>query len=101
MEERRKEGAYEPTSLAVGIARLQVGLGEVQIRGLHSVSCSKPSADAAQPVQADDQRIVAGELQQLADVDFGTPLHCLIIAGQVHVTEAEMLEAFKLKAEMQ
>lgn len=30
---------------------------------------------------ADDQLIVAGTMEELRDVDFGPPLHCLIIAG--------------------
>eukprot|EP00775_Hariotina_reticulata_P002686 gene2686-2987_t len=29
---------------------------------------------------ADDQQIVAGSMQQLLDVDFGPPLHCLVLA---------------------
>ncbi len=27
-------------------------------------------------------------------VDFGAPLHCLVLAGEVHVTEQEMLAAY-------
>ncbi|GLI62818.1 hypothetical protein VaNZ11_005568 [Volvox africanus] len=68
VEERRKEGAFSCTSLGVGIARLQ----------------------------ADDQLIVAGTLKQLLEVDFGAPLHCLVLAGDLHVTEREMLDFYMI-----
>lgn len=55
VEQKRGEGAYSQDTLCVGIARLG----------------------------APDQQIVAGSMQQLLDVDFGPPLHCLIIAGGV------------------
>lgn len=53
IEERRGGGAYGADTLCVGMSRLG----------------------------ADDQQIVAGSMQQLLDVDFGRPLHCLVIAG--------------------
>lgn len=54
IEQKRGEGAYSPETLAVGMSRLG----------------------------APDQQMVAGSMQQLLDVDFGPPLHCLIIAGE-------------------
>lgn len=59
VEERRGEGAYGPDTLAVGVAR----------------------------VGSESQRIVAGPLAALADVDFGPPLHSLVIAGETHPIE--------------
>lgn len=59
VEERRGEGAYGPETLAVGVAR----------------------------VGSESQRIVAGPLAALADVDFGPPLHSLVIAGDTHPIE--------------
>lgn len=44
----------------------------------------------------DDQMIVAGTMKQLQNVDFGAPLHCLVIAGQTHPVEEEMLDFYKL-----
>ncbi|CAM6126297.1 unnamed protein product [Calypogeia fissa] len=69
VEESRKEKAYTEGTLAVGMARLG----------------------------SPDQLIVAGTLKELHDVDFGTPLHCLVITGSVHVMEEEMLNFFKVK----
>ncbi|CAM6113433.1 unnamed protein product [Calypogeia fissa] len=69
VEESRKEKAYTEDTLAVGMARLG----------------------------SPDQLIVAGTLKELQDVDFGTPLHCLVITGSVHVMEEEMLNFFKVK----
>lgn len=66
VEERRGEGAYGPDTLAVGVAR----------------------------VGSESQRIVAGPLAALADVDFGPPLHSLVIAGETHPIEQEYLEQF-------
>lgn len=48
---------------------------------------------------SEDQMIVAGTMRQLQTIDFGTPLHCLVIAGKTHPVEDEMLEFYKLKGE--
>ena len=69
VEEGRKEGAYSGDTLCVGIARLG----------------------------AESQSIVAGSMAELAGVDFGPPLHCLIIAGETHVVEQEMLAQFRTR----
>lgn len=47
--------------------------------------------------QADDQLIVAAPLAELQHIDFGPPLHSLIIAGSVHTTEEEMLECYRVQ----
>ncbi|KAK3424903.1 hypothetical protein EUGRSUZ_F01641 [Eucalyptus grandis] len=45
---------------------------------------------------SEDQMIVAGSMRQLRTVDFGAPLHCLVIVGSMHPLEEEMLEFYKL-----
>ena len=47
-------------------------------------------------VGAEDQKIVAGTLQQLASVDLGGPLHSLVIPGDMHPLELDMLRLFAL-----
>jgi hypothetical protein len=44
-----------------------------------------------------DQRIVAGTLAELAEVEFGAPLHCLVICGELHPCEEELLKFFRAK----
>ena len=45
----------------------------------------------------DNQKIVYCSLQELAEFDgMGDPLHSLIIPGQTHPLEVQMLETFKL-----
>jgi diphthine synthase len=68
VEEVRKEGAYDGNTMCVGISRLQ----------------------------ADDQQIVAGAMKDLLVFDFGAPLHCLIIGGDVHIVEEEILAFYKV-----
>lgn len=68
VEEKRQEGAYSKDSMCVGMARL----GQK------------------------DQKIVAGTMEELRTVDFGEPLHCLVIAGDVHLMEEEMLQQFRV-----
>lgn len=48
---------------------------------------------------SEDQMIVAGSMRQLLKVDFGAPLHCLVIVGKTHPVEEEMLDFYKLKGE--
>lgn len=47
-------------------------------------------------VGCEDQMIVAGLMKQLLNVDFGPPLHCLVIVGDTHPVEEEMLEFYKI-----
>ncbi len=54
-EEDQKEGAYSRHSVVVGLAR----------------------------VGRDDQLIVSGTLEELVHVDFGGPLHSLILCGEL------------------
>jgi diphthine methyl ester synthase len=37
-------------------------------------------------------QIVAGTMKELLDVDFGPPLHSLIISGELHPIEQQMLQ---------
>lgn len=46
-------------------------------------------------IGCEEQVIVAGSMKQLLDVDFGSPLHCLVIVGETHPLEEEMLEFYK------
>ena len=66
VEAQRGEGAYDSSTMCVGVARLG----------------------------SDTQQIVAGGMRQLLDVDFGAPLHSLVIAGTTHPVEDEILERF-------
>ena len=68
IEESRGEGAYGPDTLCVGVARLG----------------------------ADSQQIVAGSMEELRHADFGPPLHSLVIAGDTHVIEMEILSAYRI-----
>jgi len=46
--------------------------------------------------QADDQLIVAAPMAELKGIDFGAPLHSLVIAGNVHVMEEEMIDCYRV-----
>lgn len=63
--------ALDKTSLAVGLAR----------------------------VGWDDQRIVACSLEEMASIDLGPPLHCLIIpATKLHPLEEEFVAQYTSKS---
>ena len=70
VEASRKLDAYSEDSVAIGVARV-----------------GSPS-----------QLIVAGSMQKLLEVDFGEPLHSLIIPGDMHVVESEFLEQFQVSS---
>ena len=68
--EGRHFEAYGPDSLAVAVARLG----------------------------AQDQKIAAGTLQQLTEVDMGPPLHSLILLGsRVHDLERDFIQGFAVE----
>jgi diphthine synthase len=66
IEAIRKEGACTSESMCIGVAR---------------VGCA-------------DQQIVAGTAAELLKVDFGAPLHSLVLVGEAHPLELELLECF-------
>jgi diphthine methyl ester synthase len=65
-DERGVEPAYTPETMAVGVARV----GQA------------------------DQLIVSGTLEQLRTVDFGAPLHSLVLAGELHHIERDHIKVF-------
>lgn len=71
VEERRKEGVCGPETLAIGLAR----------------------------VGQETQCIVSGTLAELLRVDFGPPLHSLVLAapGHMHELEEVMFKRFRYK----
>ncbi|KAK9136449.1 hypothetical protein Syun_015779 [Stephania yunnanensis] len=72
VEQMRGESAYNEETTCVGFARLG----------------------------SEDQKVVAGSMRELLAVDFGTPLHCLVIVGETHPVEEEMLDFYSLKSEL-
>ena len=43
-----------------------------------------------------DQLIVAGTMEEVMTVNFGAPLHSLVICGKTHVLEDEMLAFYAI-----
>lgn len=63
VEERNQLGVCRPDSMAIGVAR----------------------------IGSPDQLLVAGTLCELLTVDFGGPLHSLVLVGETDSIEQEML----------
>ncbi|KAG4305726.1 hypothetical protein PORY_000636 [Pneumocystis oryctolagi] len=69
LESLCNEKVYDESTLAVGVAR----------------------------VGSSSERIVAGSLKQLSSVDFGPPLHSLVLFGsRIHILEIEYVRAYAL-----
>ena len=45
-------------------------------------------------VGSDDQKIVATTLREMQKVDLGSPLHSLVITGDMHPLELDMLKLY-------
>lgn len=43
-----------------------------------------------------NQKIAYGTASQLSNIDFGPPLHCLIVPGKLHFVEEEMLHTYHI-----
>jgi len=67
MENEKKKGIFTEKTLIVGCARLA----------------------------SNDQKIVFGTANELLNIDFGGPLHCLIVTGNMHFMEEEALSFYK------
>lgn len=46
---------------------------------------------------APDQKIVYGTAKELLNIDFGAPLHCLIVTGNLHFIEEQALGYFQVQ----
>ena len=98
--------AYSADTLAVGLAR--VGADNQQVwSGPHARLKRRrrthgQAADTelvGRPARARRAtQIVVGTLTELRTVDFGAPLHTLIIAGRVHVLERDLLRFYEANA---
>ncbi len=90
VEERRRQGGAR--------ARLPAaGRGGPDTGARAAVYAPRTVCVGVARVGADDQRIVAGTLSELLSVDLGPPLHSLVMAGRMHVVEAEYLKQFAVR----
>ncbi|KAG2698396.1 hypothetical protein I3843_07G149300 [Carya illinoinensis] len=87
---------YEPPKYMTINTAIEQLLEVEQMRGESAYSECTQCVGFAR-VGSEDQMIVAGTMRQLQTINFGTPLHCLVIVGQTHPVEEEMLEFYKLK----
>lgn len=67
VEDKRKEKVFDKATLCVGVAR----------------------------VGSPEPKIVFGSAEELLKIDFGEPLHSLIVPGKLHFVEEEALEQWK------
>ena len=72
--------------LAVMAALLEAGAADLGFEVPLYVGCAR--AGSPDPV------VAAGTADRLRKVDFGEPLHVVIVPGELHVMEREYLEAF-------
>eukprot|EP00164_Ancoracysta_twista_P006334 GFYU01008800.1.p1 GENE.GFYU01008800.1~~GFYU01008800.1.p1 ORF type:complete len:274 (+),score=75.25 GFYU01008800.1:29-850(+) len=71
VEEKRQEGAYDVNeTMCIGVSR----------------------------VGHEDQQIISGSMKQLVDVDFGGPLHSMVIAGDMHFLEKDIVDHYKVSS---
>ncbi|KAI9173182.1 diphthine synthase [Blastocladiella emersonii ATCC 22665] len=71
VEEKRNEGAYAPTTIAIGVAR----------------------------VGTRHQVIKSGTIEELLTADFGEPLHSLIIPAKMHELERDYARMYAINTE--
>lgn len=119
VEAEKGEGVCTESTLAVGLARLgcpdedawrdeeadrgeeekasgAAGGGNGGEGGEGEQQQEKTGVGAITGPRPPGERIVAGPLGRLRDVDFGPPLHSLVIVGEMHEMEEEMLKQFML-----
>lgn len=79
------EGLVDADTMVVGLARVRVAL-----LFLHLTIFFLSYQKVGQPTQ----QIVYGSLRELKEVDFGGPLHCVVIPGTLHDLEQLCLQSF-------
>lgn len=71
IEDIRKQNVYSKDTIAIGLAR----------------------------VGSRDQKVVAGTMEELLEVDMGNPLHSLVIPGKMHFLEADAVKQYAVNKE--
>lgn len=66
IENERKENIFKKDTLCIGISKLG----------------------------SDNQKIISGPSEKLLNINFGEPLHCLIVPGNLHFIEEDMIKFF-------
>lgn len=90
---------FEPPrylTCAEAATQLLVILGRKRKAGIEPVYTESSPCIGLARVGWDDQKIVFCSLREMAQCDLGPPLHCMILPGQMHPLEIEMLNTFKL-----
>lgn len=82
----------------IGVCKCPVNFDLVEsLPFVISVYCEDTPCVGLARVGCKDQKIVSGSMKQLLNVDFGPPLHCLVIVGNTHPLEDEMLEFYMVE----
>eukprot|EP00252_Welwitschia_mirabilis_P028011 TRINITY_DN9911_c0_g1_i1.p1 TRINITY_DN9911_c0_g1~~TRINITY_DN9911_c0_g1_i1.p1 ORF type:complete len:162 (+),score=27.98 TRINITY_DN9911_c0_g1_i1:134-619(+) len=87
----RKE--YEPPKFMTINTAIEQLLEVEQIKA-ESVYTEDTTCVGCARLGCETEQIVAGSMKELLAIDFGLPLHCLIIVGKTHPIEAEMLNFY-------
>ncbi|GLJ46549.1 hypothetical protein SUGI_0980940 [Cryptomeria japonica] len=91
----RGKKVYEPPKfMTINTAIEQ--LLQIETNRAESVYNSDTTCVGLVRLGSEAQKIVVGSMRELLTVDFGPPLHCLIIVGNTHPIEDEMLEFFAM-----
>jgi len=99
METRGKIVYDPPRYMTVKEACEQLLYIEEEVRKQGVLSRTETRCVGVARLGQDDQTIVSGTLGEMLEVDMGAPLHSLIIAGEVHHIEEEMLKFYAYKKE--
>ena len=86
-----------PRYMTVNCACDQLILTEEEIEGGSAYNPSETLCVGLARLGQKDQCIMAGTMEELKEQDFGGPLHCMIICGEVHELELNFLSKYMVK----
>ncbi|MFW5865824.1 MAG: diphthine synthase [Nanoarchaeota archaeon] len=97
MEDLRKGSGKPQPSRYMTVAEGLDVLGRIEkLRGENIISHDTLVVGVAR-LGHPDMKIIAGTLRELKEVDFGSPLHSLIVPGKLHHIEEDALKQFNKK----
>lgn len=95
----RGKKIYEPAKYMTINTAIEQLLEVEQIKG-DSVYDEDSACVGLARLGSEDQMVVAGTMRELLSVDFGAPLHSLVIVGKTHIVEEEMLKFYSVKTQI-
>lgn len=99
IEDRRKEGVYSRETMCIGVARVGADDQRIVAGTMEQLVKARGGSERMTPTIAQlacSSKLISARASQ--QVDFGAPLHSLVLCGEMHDMEEELIKEFLVQS---